>query len=342
MKEITEPLLNWYREKKRDLPWRKNQNPYHVWVSEIMLQQTRVETVKEYYKRFMKRIPTVEELAKIEEDELLKLWEGLGYYSRARNLQKAAKIIVNEKAFPNTYEELLKLPGIGSYTAGAIASISFQEKVPAVDGNVIRVMLRLKNSRRSPDDIKLKKELFEELKEIMPASPGDFNQAMMDLGATVCVPNTYPSCEVCPLKKYCQAYKEHNTLNIPVPKEKKIEKKIEKYTIIIYQKGNLIAIRKRPNKGLLANLYEFDSVDKILGLPKVKKYLEEQGIAYLKITRLGPAKHIFTHKEWQMQGYLVEVKEQIEQFEWVKKEDILEEYSIPTALVKYKEQVIDR
>jgi len=340
VKEIVEPLLNWYKENKRDLPWRKDTNPYHVWVSEIMLQQTRVEAVKEYYQRFMKVIPTVEDLAKIEEDDLLKLWEGLGYYTRARNLKKAAIQIMDQHQgiFPENYNELLSLPGIGEYTAGAIASIAFSERVSAIDGNVIRVMLRLKNSRREPDDPKLKKELFHELNEIMPEESGNFNQAMMDLGATVCIPNTYPNCSECPLKKICKAYQEHNTLNVPIPKKSK-QKKKEKYTIIIFECNGKVALRKRPNEGLLANLYEFFTLPEKRTLPKLKLYLEENKIEYETIQRLGMAKHIFTHKIWDMQGYLVTLKKEIEGFVWVDKREITTKYSIPTAFSSYKKWI---
>jgi len=340
MKALVDSLLIWYYENKRDLAWRKDKNPYHIWVSEIMLQQTRVEAVKKYYQRFMEKLPRLEDLANVEEDKLLKLWEGLGYYSRARNLKKAAIEILNDYdgKFPETYDELLHLSGIGPYTAGAIASIAFNQKVPAVDGNVIRVMLRLKNSRRSPDEISLRKELFEELLKIMPDQAGDFNQAMMDLGATVCIPNTYPNCEVCPLKKYCKAYLEHNTLHIPIAK-KKLEKKTEEYTVIILKNQDYIAIQKRSGNGLLANLYEFYTVAGKLSLPKLKKLLDNQKILYTKIKKLGESKHIFTHKFWQMQGYLVEVSEQVEGFEWVAKKEVFQTYSIPTAFSKYKEQI---
>ncbi len=342
MKEIVEPLLDWYQKNKRSLAWRKDKNPYHIWVSEIMLQQTRVEAVKKYYQRFMETLPNLENLAYVEEDELLKLWEGLGYYSRARNLKKAAIEIMENYGgeFPETYEELLHLQGIGPYTAGAISSIAFNQKTPAIDGNVIRVMLRLKNSRRSPDDALLKKELFKELSEIMPNQAGDFNQALMDLGATICIPNTYPNCEICPLKQYCRAYADHNALNIPVAK-KKITKKKEQYTIIILKNKEHIAIRKRATDGLLANLYEFYTVSGKMSLPKLKKFLTEQGILYTKVKQLGEAKHIFTHKIWHMYGYLVETERQIQGFEWVEIKDIFQKYSIPTAFSKYKEQIIE-
>ncbi len=340
MEEIVEPLLDWYHKNKRDLPWRKDKNPYHIWISEIMLQQTRVEAVKNYYRVFMETLPTIKDLKEVEEDTLLKLWEGLGYYSRARNLKKAALEIVEKYngKFPEEYEELRKLPGIGPYTAGAISSIAFDKKVPAIDGNVIRVMLRLKNSRRRVDDSKLKEELFQELIEIMPEESGDLNQAFMDLGATICIPNTYPICSNCPLQKYCKAYLEHNTLNIPVPKEQK-QKTTEKYTIVILMYQEKIAIRKRPASGILASLYEFLTIEGEYTLPKLRAFLINQEIKIKKMKRLGPSKHVFTHKIWEMKGYLVELEEMIPDFCWIEKDELLTKYSIPTAFSYYKDKL---
>ena len=224
-------LLDWYYQNKRDLPWRKSKNPYYVWISEIMLQQTRVEAVKGYYMRFLEKLPKLEDLAKVNEDELLKLWEGLGYYSRARNLKKCAVKIMEEYdgKFPEKYKELLCLPGIGEYTAGAIASICFNEKVPAVDGNAIRVVMRLTNDEREIGGQKIKNEIFQKLQKLMPEDSGSFNQALMDLGATICIPNTEPRCNQCPLAEFCLANKEYTAKNIP-RKSKKNAKKTEEYT----------------------------------------------------------------------------------------------------------------
>ena len=203
MKKIVSPLLEWYSKNKRELPWRKDKDPYHVWISEIMLQQTRIEAVKEYYKRFMDKVPTIEDLSKIEEDELLKLWEGLGYYNRARNLKKAAVEIMEkyQGKFPSQYEEILTLPGIGEYTAGAISSICFQKKEVAVDGNVMRVYARVCKQDIDVTDSKVKKEVGEEIRKILPDTPGDFNEAIMELGETICLPNAIPKCMECPLSK---------------------------------------------------------------------------------------------------------------------------------------------
>ena len=200
MKKIVEPLLEWYKENKRSLPWREDKDPYHVWVSEIMLQQTRIEAVIEYYKRFMKRIPDIKRLSLIDEDELLKLWEGLGYYSRARNLKKAAISIVDQYngIFPCTYEEIKALPGIGDYTAGAISSISFSLKEVAIDGNVLRVYSRINNLDIDVSDLKVKKEVGYQIKKILPSNSGDFNQGIMELGETICLQNGTPKCMECP------------------------------------------------------------------------------------------------------------------------------------------------
>ena len=211
MERIVEPLLEWYRRNKRDLPWRKDQNPYHVWISEIMLQQTRIEAVKEYYKRFIKRIPNIRALSQIDEDELLKLWEGLGYYSRARNLKKAAMTIEQEYGgiFPEEYDDIKKLSGIGEYTAGAISSICFDKKEVAIDGNVMRVYARVENEDIDVSDLKIKKKIGEKIKKILPSKPGDFNEGIMELGETICLPNAIPKCEICPLKELCKAHQNH-------------------------------------------------------------------------------------------------------------------------------------
>ena len=226
---IVDPLLNWYQKNKRKLPWREGKNAYLIWVSEIMLQQTRIEAVKRYYARFMKELPTIQHLANVEEQKLLKLWEGLGYYNRARNLKKAAQVIEKEYKgqMPKQYEELLNLPGIGEYTAGAIASIAYGQKVPAVDGNVLRVISRIIGSKK---DILLsgtKKEMTEKIKTIMPKQAGEFNEALMELGEIICIPNGEPYCDKCPLCHKCIAYKDGLTGEIPV-REKKMNRKKEK------------------------------------------------------------------------------------------------------------------
>ena len=261
LKQIVEPIVKWYQDQEKTLPWKQDKEPYHIWVSEIMLQQTRIEAVKKYYTRFMKELPTIQDLANIPEEKLLKLWEGLGYYSRARNLKKAAIQIEQEYngKIPTNYTELLKLSGIGEYTAGAIASISYKEKVPAVDGNVLRVVSRAIASKEDVLLPETKRKVTKKLLEIMPDEPGDFNEGLMELGEKICLPNTVPLCEKCPIQEFCIANKENLTNEIPV-RVKKQKRKIENKTVFILKYKNEIAIRKREETGILANLYEFPNV----------------------------------------------------------------------------------
>ena len=261
LEQIVKPIVKWYQEQEKILPWKQDKEPYHIWISEIMLQQTRIEAVKKYYTRFMKELPTIQHLAKVSDEKLLKLWEGLGYYNRARNLKKAAiQIEENYKGqMPTSYAELLNLSGIGEYTAGAIASIRYQEKVPAVDGNVLRVGSRVLASK---DDVLLpetKKRITKKLLEIMPDESGDFNEGLMELGEKICLPNTIPLCEKCPIQQFCIANKEKLTNEIPV-RIKKQKRKVEKRTVFIVKYKDEIAIRKREKTGILANLYEFPNV----------------------------------------------------------------------------------
>ena len=251
-------LSNWYQENKRSLPWRVDKNPYHVWISEIMLQQTRIEAVIPYYQRFINTLPTIHDLACIKEDKLLKLWEGLGYYSRAKNLKKAAQIIESEYQgiFPKNYEEILKLPGIGEYTASAIASICFNQKEVTIDGNVLRVYTRFFNDNSNIDDVKVKKEIRKHLMNLIPNDAGNFNQGMMELGETICLPKGLPKCQECPLNQACLAYKKNTYQTLP-QKKKKIQKKEEEYTILIYQYQNKYALYQRKEESLLQNLWSF-------------------------------------------------------------------------------------
>ena len=261
LKKIVEPIVKWYQKQKKILPWKQDKEPYHIWVSEIMLQQTRIEAVKKYYTRFMKELPTIHDLADVPEEKLLKLWEGLGYYSRARNLKKAAIQIEQEYngKIPTSYTELLKLSGIGEYTAGAIASISYNEKVPAVDGNVLRVVSRVLASKEDVLLPETKRKITKKLLEIMPDEPGDFNEGLMELGEKICLPNTVPLCKKCPIQEFCLANKENLTNEIPV-RVKKQKRKIEDKTVFVLKYKNEIAIRKREKTGILANLYEFPNV----------------------------------------------------------------------------------
>ena len=261
LEKIVKPIVKWYQEQEKILPWKQDKEPYHIWISEIMLQQTRIEAVKKYYTRFMKELPTIQHLAKVSDEKLLKLWEGLGYYNRARNLKKAAiQIEENYKGqMPTSYAELLNLSGIGEYTAGAIASISYQEKVPAVDGNVLRVVSRVLASKDDVLSPETKKRITKKLLEIMPDESGDFNEGLMELGEKICLPNTIPLCEKCPIQQFCIANKENLTNEIPV-RIKKQKRKVEKRTVFIVKYKDEIAIRKREKTGILANLYEFPNV----------------------------------------------------------------------------------
>ena len=358
LKELMSPLLEWFTAHARVLPWRELPTPYRVWVSEIMLQQTRVEAVKPYFERFTSALPDVFALAVCPEDELLKLWEGLGYYNRVRNLQKAAVQVVEEYGgvIPSEYDELLKLKGIGHYTAGAVASIAYGRYVPAVDGNVLRILTRV-----TADDADIMKQSFrtaverallammQELK--IPDGlkrrlrdgniPGALNQALMELGATVCVPNGAPFCGECPWENFCLAKKEGRIGELPV-KSKAKARKIEARTVLILRDGDKVAIRKRPDRGLLAGLYELPNVEGRLSQEEVLGLVKEMGLEPVRIQRLSSAKHIFSHIEWHMDGYAVLLEgglpqkgEHQQPFIFVEAEDAKERYAIPSAFAAY-------
>ena len=307
-------LLAWYRKNARKLAFRGTRDPYRIWISEIMLQQTRAGVVEDYFVRFMQKLPDVNALAAVEDDELMKLWEGLGYYSRARNLKKCAQVLVQQYGgkFPEEYDELIRLPGIGFYTAGAIASIAFGKPVPAVDGNVMRVMSRLKSDSRDICDMKTKRAVFDELSACYRAIPGftesgDLNQAFMDLGSEICIPGT-PKCGQCPLHAGCEAYQAgpERVSQLPV-RRKAAEKRIEKRTILIIGAGDGILLHRRPSKGLLAGLFEFPGLSGHLEEEKVLSYVESLGFEPLHIERLPEGKHVFSHIIWDMICYKVRV-----------------------------------
>ena len=347
LEKIAEPLLKWYDKGRRILPWREDPQPYYVWLSEIMLQQTRVEAVKPYYDRFIQNVPDIQALAEMEEDKLVKLWEGLGYYNRVRNLQKAAKVIVKEHEgkMPSEYESLLELPGIGSYTAGAIASIAYGKAVPAVDGNVLRVLSRLRMDGEDILSKKTKTRVEKELREVIPVNrPGDFNQALMELGAMVCLPNGEPKCGECPWEALCQAHHMGKTAEFPKKKAKKA-RKIEEKTVLVIQDEDRAAFRRRPEKGLLAGMYEFPVLEGRLAEGKVLEILGQMGLKVLRIRPIGEAKHIFSHKEWHMVGYAIKVDE-LERPEkpefrqdwiFVDKNEVRENYPVPSAYAAYTE-----
>ena len=307
--DMVEPLVEWFRENQRDLPWRKHVNAYRVWISEIMLQQTRVEAVKSYYTRFLEELPDIKALAEVPEDRLLKLWEGLGYYNRARNLKAAAQQVMEEYngVFPDTFEEIKKLKGIGSYTAGAISSFVYHQQKPAVDGNVFRVVTRLLEDSDDIMKASTRTKIERMLEQVIPAeAPGDFNQGLIELGAIVCLPNGEPKCESCPIREFCLAYQDECQMDYPVKKKAK-ERRIEKRTILRFCDNEEIAIRKRPGKGLLAGLYEFPNVEGHLTQKEVIEYAKESGLTPVRVKKLPKAKHIFSHVEWHMTGYMIRV-----------------------------------
>lgn len=342
LEEIVEPLLSWYGQNKRELPWRQEPTPYHVWISEIMLQQTRVEAVKGYYARFLHRLPAIRDLALCPQEELLKLWEGLGYYNRVKNMQKAA-IEIEEKyqgEIPPDYQKILSLPGIGSYTAGAIASIAYKLPFPAVDGNVLRVMARLTEDGEDILKQKTKKRVEDMLKEIMPTDfPGEFNQSLMELGATVCLPKGMPRCGECPVRKFCRSQAKGTMLDYPKKAEKK-PRKVEERTVLIIQNNQEFAIHKRPPKGLLAGLYELPNREGYLSREEILDYVESLGLLPLHISTAGEAKHIFSHVEWRMKGYFIKIasteEKKIGELIFVDKKESRGRYPIPSAFSAYR------
>lgn len=339
LQAIVAPLLEWYDRHARILPWRESPEPYRVWISEIMLQQTRVEAVKPYYDRFLKELPDLHALAEAPEPQLLKLWEGLGYYNRVRNLQKAARVIVSEYGgeFPRDVETLRSLPGIGEYTAGAIASISFNRPEPAVDGNVLRVVSRLAASREDISSPKVKGAISDALRQVYPAGRcGDFTQSLMELGATVCLPNGAPRCAECPLAELCAGRREGIAAGLPVKPGRK-PRRIEPRTVFLLRCGDRIALLRRPGSGLLAGLWEFPNTAGSLTVTEAAEWMAGQGIFAERIIATGGAKHVFTHLEWHMSGFLADCKAENGGFHWVTRDELEREISLPTAFRPFVE-----
>lgn len=337
-------VLNWYQKNKRDLPWRKDKNPYHIWISEIMLQQTRIEAVIGYYDKLMKELPTIESLAKVKDEKLLKLWEGLGYYHRAKNLKKTAQIIVEkyQGKFPMTYEEWIKLPGIGSYTASAISSICFQEKKATVDGNVLRVYMRYYNQYDNISIEKTKKKVKEHLESIMPEETGDFNEGLMELGEVICVPKGIPLCNQCPIQHSCLAKQYHTYLSLPTKKKNKDKKKLH-YTVLLLKYQGKVAISKRIHQNLLNDLWEFPNIEGKYSLSDIQLDLENNHIKYKSIQKSISYTHIFTHQKWKMEAYQIELKKEYQKenivFEEIK--TIQEKYALPTAFQPFLKSLLD-
>lgn len=347
IESIIDPLVSWFREQGRELPFRVGRDAYRIWVSEIMLQQTRTAAVIPYYERFLARFPTVRHLAEAPLDEVLKLWEGLGYYSRARNLKKAAVTIMEQYGgeLPRTARELRKLSGIGPYTAGAIASIAFGAPEPAVDGNVLRVVSRL---LADPSDIMLpatRERVTEQLRATYPeAGKGCrlLTQAWMELGERVCIPNGTPHCEECPVRALCMAHEAGAEEEYPVRSAKK-PRRIEPRTVLLLFCGDRFAVRRRPDAGLLAGLWEFPSLDGEVDENGVREYLSDLGIEAGMMTPTAPAKHIFTHIEWHMSGFAVDCADRGENdLTWVTAEEWVRDFAAPTAYRAFTKLVVEK
>ena len=336
LKSLPGRLLVWYRENARDLPWHRTRDPYAVWVSEIMLQQTRVETVLSYCERFLAQLPDLSSLASCPDDVLHKYWEGLGYYRRADNMKKAARVIMEKHGgiFPASYEDILSLPGIGPYTAGAISSICFDEKRPAVDGNVLRVLSRLTEDP-SPIDRSATVRMWEqELLEIYPdTGSGAFTQSLMELGATVCLPNSMPVCAVCPMQDLCRAKKAASFSDFPVRGDRK-PKKQEAFTVFLFDHDGKTAVRKRKESGLLQGLWEFPNVPGILSEQEAVREAERMGVSVVAVERQLNRRHLFTHVTWQMRGYVVRCADELPVFTWCTRSELEKTYAVPSAFRK--------
>ena len=327
---------------RRPLPWRQDPTPYHVWVAEIMLQQTRIEAVIPYYTRFLKELPAIPDLASVAEDRLLKLWEGLGYYSRARNLKKAAALLQEQYggSLPASAAELRRLPGIGDYTAGAIASIAFGLPEPAIDGNVLRVITRLTAFADDIADTKTKSAVKNALRACYPSGyeAGLLTEGIMELGETVCLPNGVPHCDFCPLANLCMAHLDGQELRFPVKKAKK-PRRVERKTVLLLRCGNCFAVRRRPGTGLLAGLWEFPTVDGTLTSAQAARFAAEQSVSVRDLVPCGTSKHIFTHVEWYMSGFLLECENEVPNFIWRTSEEIAAEIPLPTAFRPWQKKI---
>ena len=339
MENIAPALLDWFYANRRILPFREDPTPYHVWLSEIMLQQTRVSAALPYYQRFLAALPDIPALAACGEEKLHKLWEGLGYYSRVRNLKKAAQVIQERYngQFPREYDAVLALPGIGGYTAGAVCSIAFDLPVPAVDGNVLRVFSRLTDDPSPIDLPAVKASVRERLAAIYPKEAGDFTQALMELGATVCGPNRKPECGSCPCRKICLGYQRGTAEALPV-KSPKRERRQEDRTVFILQCDGKYALEKRPGKGLLAGLWQFPNVAGHLDTAHALAEVERMGLRPREILREVSRKHIFTHIQWNMKGIYLEVAEASGGFSWFTAEQIDAQAALPTAFRLFWEE----
>ena len=337
--QLPELLLPWYRENQRELPWRADREPYHIWLSEIMLQQTRVEAVKGYYTRFLTALPDISSLAQCDDELLHKLWEGLGYYTRVRNLKKAAQVVMEDYGgvFPVDYADVLALPGIGAYTAGAICSIAYDQPTPAVDGNVLRVISRLMDDDAPIDLPETKRRVTDLLAAVYPKEAGEFTQALMELGATVCGPNRKPDCESCPCRTLCRGLRSGRAEVLPV-KSPKREKRQEDRTVFILGCDGRFALEKRPERGLLAGLWQFPNLPGHLDTAQALEAVGKMGLRPKEILREAEKKHIFTHIQWNMKGIYMEVAQTGGSFQWFTEEEINTQAALPTAFRQFWER----
>ncbi|MBR4424379.1 MAG: A/G-specific adenine glycosylase [Oscillospiraceae bacterium] len=341
LEELAARLLPWFETHARDLPWRRDREPYHVWLSEVMLQQTRAEAVRDYYARFLAALPDIPALAAAEEGQLHKLWEGLGYYSRVRNLHRAAEEIVERHGgvFPSDYAAIRALPGVGDYTAGAVASICFEQPTPAVDGNVLRVLSRLTGDRRCVDAASTRRAWREGLAAVYPPGHcGDFTQALMELGATVCLPNGAPACAACPLADGCAAA-EGDWRSLPVRLQKRPRRR-ETLTVFLLRCGTRWALRRRPARGLLAGLWEWPNVPGNLDPQAALDQAAAWGAAPTALERERRMEHVFTHVEWEMHGVYLQCREMPDRFVWVTADELEQEIALPTAFRKFWDETM--
>lgn len=341
LRRLTLVLPGWYAEHRRDLPWRQDREPYHIWLSEIMLQQTRVEAVKGYYLRFLAALPDIQSLAACEDDRLHKLWEGLGYYTRVRNLKKAAQVIMTEYGgiFPQDYRSVLSLPGIGAYTAGAISSIAFGQPRAAVDGNVLRVVSRICRDESPIDLPATKAQVQQQLESVYPTDdPGTFTQALMELGATVCLPNGEPKCSACPCAGFCLGQDQWRTLPVKLPKR---QRKQEDRTVFVLNCEDRYAIEKRPNSGLLAGLWQFPNVPGFLSEAEAVAWAQEAGLHPADLLLQIRRHHIFTHIRWDMQCYYIRVRCPSPRYIWLTLSQIDAGAALPTAFRQFREEIPD-
>lgn len=336
---FSKDLLNWFKQNKRQMPWRETKDPYKIWLSEVMLQQTQVNTVRAYYTRFIERFPNIDILAETPIEDVAKYWEGLGYYSRIRNFHQAIRDVKEHynSEVPNDPTTFLSLKGVGPYTQGAVMSIAFNHPLPAVDGNVYRVFARLDNDHFDISNSKARRHFESKVMEVMPEAAGDFNEALMELGATVCTPKA-PLCMLCPVQSHCEAFEEGSVLNLPV-KLKKVKKTVQQYKVLIIQKDGQIIIEQRPETGLLASMWQFPMFEIDTHVSDIEEKMDMS--LFIEDTPIVKTKHQFTHLEWQLEVYIAHTKDIIpENYQLISVED-KNSYNFPVSMTKIFNYYID-